>query len=374
MFERCSITVISWGDITLAALPLGHHFGLATFNNDSARNRFTFREKRVVDTTSLELECDLTALFNDTGAALPTLLAVCFYDGIHGKIVDVIFVSLNLTTLEESEEPGVLPALCSVTNPSNFIYFRSRRFTNGVVVFVDQGTVWLHKGEGCEIERSGVCTDVERFVPISMIHQAIYCSTQTDLIDLAGDATFPTFAPSEDGVLMFCSSDIYCAYRDNNLTLRGVSDKAALQAPVGFPYEEEVLMGDCVIAAGEFYVVVQLRNDTVIAVNLNRSEAVELGVSAISPQLFEHSVLLQSSTSAVVFSLLDTSFRDSIAGSFVLGAVVNGADIPVECNTSTSPTVSIVMPATHGLPVVVVLIAVVLIAVGVFAVLLIVVL
>ena len=348
-FQRCSIAVLSRGDITLVALPLGRHFGLVTFNN---KTEFSFREKRAVDTSGLGLECDLTAVINDPGAPheFPTLLSVCYYEGSQ-KIVDVIFVAVNLTNLTASEEPAVLSESCSVTDPSNFIFFRSRMFSDGVVVFVDRGTVQSVSTD-CDSDRTGLCTDVERFVPISSKHQAVYCSTQIYLLDLAGEVTFPTFSPSEDGVLMFCSSEIYCAYKDDHLTLRRVSDKAALQDPVGFPYGTEVFRGDCVVMASEFVEVIQLQNGTVIAFNLNTSEPFELGVSSSPPQLSpSHSVLLHTPTGAVVFSLLDMDFRDGIAGEFVLGAVADGANIPVPCNMSTVSPGTTEMSSSPVLPV-----------------------
>lgn len=333
-FERCSIAILSQGDITLVAVPLGQYFGLATFNNDT---EFSFREKRAINTTSLDLECDLTSVINDPGAPsdLPTLLSICYYDGGKQKLVDIIFVTVNLTNLTASEDPASFGEPCPVVNPSNFIYFRSRTFGEGVTVYVDQGTVWF-KLMNCDFDLTDLCTDVEQFVPISPIHQAIYCSAQVYLLDLAEEIIFPTFSPSEDGVLMFCSSEIYCAYKNNQFTLHRVSDKATLQDPVAFPYGGEVARGDCITLASEFIEVVQLENGTVIAFNLNTSEVFDLGVSSSPPQLSAgHSVLLHTSTGALVFSLQDMDFRDGIAGEFVLGAVADGANIPVPCNIST---------------------------------------
>lgn len=352
MYERCSIPLVSWGAITLTALPLGDHFGLVIFNNDSARNQFTFREKHVIDITILNLDCELTSIFNSIPFSdLPSLLAVCFYEGTDMRLLDTIFVELNLTNLASSQ-PLAITTACQVTNPSNFIFFSSKpTFIQGAVVYVDDGDVWFQKasdGEGCDID-SSVCSDVQRFVPISSKHQAVYCPTETYLLDLSGDVTFPTFSPSVDGVLMFCSSDIYCGYRDNSITLRRVRDKTTLQSPVEFLYGDDVVSGDCVVAAGEFFAVVQLRNGTVIAVNLNQSEAVDLGESTAPPRIFEHSILLMNSSHTTVVSLLDRNFRDHIAGRFLLAAVANGAAISVPCNMSTTPpatpaTVSLALP------------------------------
>lgn len=348
MSERCFLRLISWDNITLAALPLEDHFGLVTFNNESAQNRFTFREKHVISTTSLDLECDLTSIFNYTPFS-PTLLATCIHENAGTRLLDVIFVTLELTNLTASRPPYTLETSCPIMNPSDFIFFDSPTFFHGVVAFVDQGSPVFQRATDDECERDDdlqVCSAVERFVPISKLHQAIYCSSQVYLLDLAGDATFPSFFPSVDGVLMFCSSDIYCGYANNSLTLHQVSDKAAVQNPVGFHYEDKVAWGDCVVIDGEFSVVVQLTNNTVIAVNLNQSLAVDLGLSVTPPRLFEHIVLLENSTHTNVFDLRQSRFQEEIAERFPLRAVGNGVGIPVQCNISTESTPTPMTPST----------------------------
>lgn len=341
--QRCIVRLLSWDSISLAALPLEDHFGLVTFNNESAQNRFAFREKHIVSTNNLNLDCDLISIFDyPPTAPEPTLLAVCISEDSDTTLLDVIFVTLDLANLTSSDPPFVLTPACPVTNTSNFIFFDSPTFFSGVVVFVDRGLPMFQRisdSEDCEPDDDlQVCLNVERFVPISKLHQAIYCSSQVYLLDLARDVTFPTFSPSADGVLMFCSSDIYCAYANNSLTLHQVSDKAALQNPVEFPYQNDVVSGDCVVADGEFFVVVRLRNSTVIAVNLNQSSVVNLGVSAIPPRLFQHSVLLENSTHTIVFNLQQSIILDQVVGRFPLGAVHNGASIPIPCNISTEST------------------------------------
>jgi hypothetical protein len=352
MFEACTITVISWDNITLVAIPMETYFGLVTFNNDSSQTTLTFREQHVISVSSLDLECNLTAIFQDPSAPpdLPTLLSVCLHDG-EERLVDVVFVELNLTNLTSSHPPDELFLTCRVTNPSRYIFFRSQTFGgNGVIVFVDKGIVQLMvvtSGGQCQEDSIRVCTDVERFVPVSNIYQAIYCSTQVYLIDVSGEESFPEhFSPSVDGVIMFCSSEIYAGYKDNKITLRSVADKTALRASMRFHYGEEVLMGYCVLVANEFFTIVQLQNGTVLAVNLNSTEVVEVGASSTPPQVFYHSVLVRTPTEAVVFSLMDMRVRDSIEGMFILpGAVINGPDIPIQCMTTTSAT-SVTTPAT----------------------------
>ena len=264
--------------------------------------------------------------------------------------VELLVVTLATTNLAESTSPRYYPQ-CSVTRPSEFVFFE---LLNGVVVFVNESGILLQRtvisfSEGCmAYEYPGVCSDVDRFVALPHAEhlQAIYCSAQTNLLDITvtadmQDADSGTFSRSEDGLPMFCSGDVYCSYRENQFTLRQVRDRTAVVGnSVAAVYEDEVVWGDCVVIDDQFYAVVQLRNSSVAVVLFSQGVVVELGVSVFPPRIFEHSVVLVDSTHTAIFSLLDRKFDDPINGSYVLVSVVNGDRIPVPCTSTPADVMS----------------------------------
>lgn len=347
-YERCSIFLLPHEGILLSALPLGGCIGLVTFN--TSEDQLTFREQhKIIISTSISCEISSIFLFTPLSEDLgfPTLLAVC--QGV--STVELLSVTLTPTNLAQSISPRYFPQ-CSVTSPSEFVFFESSNLFDGVVVFVNNSGILLQRTGGSEecmmYDYPGVCSDVERFIAIPRTEhlQAIYCSTRTNLLDITINADMldsdsATFSRSVDGLPMFCSGVVYCSYRGNNFTLHRVQDRTAvLSNPVEVLYEDEVVWGDCVVIDDQFYAVVQLRNSTVAAVLLNQGVVMDLGVSLFPPRIFEHSVLLIDSTRAAIFSLLDGKFSDSINGSFLLGAVINGDPIPVPRSMTSTDVMS----------------------------------
>lgn len=358
-YQECSILSLNIIDgIIAVVLPLGQYFGFITFD----ANLFILREKHVIRVQT-SLDCELNTFY-----MLPIpqeLMAVC-----QGQGTDLYLacVHLDVTNLTMSYPFPVMGLnSCPAADPSKFVFFL--KSNDVLLVFVDEnGFIYFKRqNQMCqEFDDLQVCSGVERFVGISQDQQAIYCPTQTYLLDLNKNSNFPTFSRSRDGYPMFCTNDMYCSSRNNELVLRSVSDRTVLRVPTEFPYADDVMWGECVVIANQFVVVVQLRNRTVVTANLNQSDFMELGVSETPPRLFDQFAFLSNTTHTVIHSLFNSDFKEVIGGNSVLGFVMSNGSTPVMCTSTTTGTMTpltpspelSVSPAAIATPVVVVVVVV----------------
>lgn len=347
-FLKCPIFQVSASNnITAVVLPLGENFGVATFDSGG------FREKHVISIVSLDLECEITTMFLSPltpSNLLTQLLGICRYQGTEGDLLDKVLINLNLVNLTESILLSKQFSPCEVVDPGELVFFKSSTFLRGVLVFADQGGILFQRyNQDCSDyeDFSGCASSVERFVSISEEKQAIYCSTgETYVLDIAENSGPPPFVRSEDGYVMFCSSEIIANYKNNELTLRSL-DRTALGNSTELPYDDEdVIGGDCIPVAGQFFSVLQLRNGTVVVANLNQSRSSDLGAYSVPPRLFGRSLLLANSTHSVVYNIVRGDFVDVLSGKFSLGLVINDLDVRVPCPASTSMPLPLPLPTT----------------------------
>ena len=351
--QRCqNLTVITHEDVIVVAIPLRKNFGIATFENNGS-----FREKRLFNFTQ---ECELVSIFpHALQRNMLPLQGVCLHGNQNGFLLNQIYISINATHLTESlgtqRERGTrqLP-MCQVVNPSAFIYSNSPAISSslGATIFVDVRTVFVQiTNQRCDPQNDPMeCSVLQRFVSITPNVHAIYCNMQTYLFRLDRNSLME-FAKSVEGLPFFCSSTMYYAFKEGNLTLHHVGNRSASGVAVPF-YFQNITRGDCAVLNHSQIVLVQLSDGTVVSMNFSHPHNT-LGFSSSPPRRFDRFVLLSNATHALVHDLLSGGLVDTLEESspfmgYVLGISSEAVPCFVTPTTSSRPPKETTTPAVIG--------------------------
>ena len=350
-FKRCpNLTVISKGGIILVAVPLLEFIGVAAFERRDGV--FTFRQMRVINFTSFDLECKISSIseypFPDDSSRIIFLTDCLYQDGNEADMeLDFIQVILNSTNIMMesftllTKRPN-FP--CTVHTLSSSVFFMPLNFISGVSVFASNTSIFYHR----IFERYCIhfhdfvsCSAVQQLSSVPPNHLVLYCHNKTYLFNLV--FIFPVFTRDTDGLPFFCSENIYYSYLSGNLSLHHndnnrtqIGSAVSLRSGNVLDPNEDVRWGECIQGK---CVVMYSDGGNVILYDVNSFNSVRIGNSVTTPRVFDESfVLLKDGARALVYNIRSGEIIEDIRQEFDLGYVLGTHEGDGNCVTSDGGT------------------------------------